>query len=228
MPSRTRRVGFGSALTMIIIMTPALASGDLEEKVRHATEAYKELLRGPDGEVPEKLLRGSKCVGVLPQVVKAALGVGGRYGAGIVSCRGENGAWGPPAFVTMSGASIGFQIGAASTDLVLFFMSERGTRSLLKSKITLGADASVAAGPVGRTAEGSTDLKLNAEIYAYARAKGLFAGISLEGAVLRPSPKRNEEYYGKEIPPEEILFQHRVPRTPAGARAFMAALPRGG
>lgn len=217
------RAGLGLALALFIA-TPLQAAAKLDRKLRNATEVYQELLDSPDRGVPERLRRESRCVAVVPRVIKAALGVGGRHGTGVVSCRDEGGSWSPPSFISLSGGSIGFQIGAQSTDLVLFFMNERGTRSLLKSRFTLGADASVAAGPVGRTAEAGTDIRFDAEIYAYARAKGLFAGVSLEGAVLDASDGKNEQYYGQEIDPATILFDQKVPRVPAPAREFVDAL----
>ena len=221
---RNRFAWLGAAFLMICIATPLWASAKLDRKIRSAVEVYKELLNTPDRKVPERLLRECRCVAVVPRVIKAALGVGGRHGTGVVSCRDESGAWSPPSFISLSGASIGFQIGAQSTDFVLFFMSERGTRSLLKSRVTLGADASVAAGPVGRTVEASTDIKLDAEIYAYARAKGLFAGVSLEGSVLDAADRKNRKYYGREVKPAAILFEHKVPHVPDEARRFMAVL----
>jgi lipid-binding SYLF domain-containing protein len=142
-----------------------------------------------------------------------------------MSCRDGQGGWTAPIFVSLKGGSWGFQIGAEKTDLVLFFMTERGARSLTKSKFTLGGKASVAAGPLGRSGEAATDLHLNAEIYSYAKSKGLFAGISLEGSSITVSKKANETYYGKPVSTEAVLFGHHSPDMPPEAKAFVAVLP---
>ena len=171
------------------------------------------------------LIKKANCIGVIPHVIKGAFGWGGRRGRGILSCRNDVGEWSPPLFINLSGGSFGLQIGGQASDLVLFFMTERSIRSLLKSKFTIGGEASVAAGPFGRTAEASTDATLNAEIYSYARARGLFAGISIEGARLAPYQKLIKEFYGRRIFPDRIVFDRDVPEIPAAAKAFMEALP---
>jgi SH3 domain-containing YSC84-like protein 1 len=213
------------ALVLAVLpAAPAAADLTLSDKVTSATEVYRELLQTPDRGVPEALLEKCRCVGVFPNVYKGAFGIGARIGQGIVSCRSAEG-WSPIGFFRMTGGSFGFQIGAEAADVVLFFMSESGARSLLESKFTLGGKASIAAGPVGRSAEATTDLKLDAEIYSYAKSKGLFAGISFEGARLAPDTKANRSYYGEEITAEELLFQRKAPRNPAEAQTFRAALP---
>jgi len=164
-------------------------------------------------------------VAVFPRVINAAIGFGGRRGKGVVSVRGADGAWGPPAFFTLTGGSWGFQIGAQSTELVLFFMTEGGVRSLLDSKFTLGGKAGLAAGPLGRSAEAGTDLELNAEIYSYARSKGLFAGISLEGARLAPDQDANRKFYGARVGAEAILFRGEVANRPEAVETFLKVLP---
>lgn len=143
----------------------------------------------------------------------------------MISCRDSSGAWSPVSFLTLAGGSFGLQIGGERSDVVLFFMTERGSRSLLSSKFTLGGTASIAAGPVGRSAEASTDLKLDAEIYSYAKSKGLFAGISLEGARLAPDEKANREYYGSPVSAESLLFAGRGIEDPAESREFRRRLP---
>ncbi|TMQ69553.1 MAG: lipid-binding SYLF domain-containing protein, partial [Candidatus Eisenbacteria bacterium] len=163
-----------------IVHRPTFAADDIEARLRRAREVYRELIQTPDRQIPQALQDQCKCVAVFPHVVKAAFGVGGRYGKGVVSCRTEAGLWSPPAPFTLAGGSWGFQIGAEAADVVLFFMTDHGAKSLLESKFTLGASAALAAGPEGRAAEAETDIKLNAEIYSYARAKGLFAGLSLD------------------------------------------------
>ncbi len=218
------RAGLALALAAALAV-PAAASDKLARKLERSVEVYEALFESPDRKVPERLLRKAECVAIIPGVIKGALGWGGRHGRGVLSCRNDRDAWSPPAFVQLSGGSVGFQIGGASTDHVLFFMTRRSIESVLESKLVLGADASVAAGPVGRSAEASTDGKLNAEIYAYARSRGLFAGVSIEGARLAVHQKAIQQYYGRRIWPEDILFKHRVPELPREARKLLRALP---
>jgi lipid-binding SYLF domain-containing protein len=221
--------GLVAALTAVALVSPAFAAGDdakLDAKLKDATAVYRELLSTPDRGVPEALLRDCKCVAVIPHVLKGALVWGGRYGTGVMSCRGEGGAWSPPCFVGLTGGSWGLQIGAESSDVVAFFMSERGARSLMTgSRITLGGKASVAAGPFGRSGEAGTNLELKAEIYTYAKSKGLFAGLSLEGARLAADKKSNARYYGRPVSVNELLFEHRAPGLSAAGERFRAALP---
>src|SRR5262249_31689982 len=167
----------------------------------------------------------ARAIAVFPKVLKGAIGFGARHGKGVVSYKMSDGTWSPPAFLTMTGGSWGLQIGVESADVILYFMTDESVRSLLKSKFTLGAKAGVAAGPEGRTAEADTDVKLNAEIYSYARSKGLFAGISLEGASVAPDQESVTDFYGKNVSPEEILFRGEVPTHPAAADVFRKALP---
>ena len=202
----------------------AAAESKLAKRLDDARLVYHELFREPDRAAPEALVQNCKCVAVIPGAIKGAFAWGARFGQGVVSCRDDKGAWSPPAFLKLTGGSIGFQIGAEKSDVVLFFMSERGAKSLLESKFTLGGQISVAAGPVGRTGAASTDLKLDAEIYSYAKSKGLFAGISLEGARLAPDDKAIAEYYGKPVSVQSLLFDHEAPRIPAEAEAFRKEL----
>jgi lipid-binding SYLF domain-containing protein len=164
-------------------------------------------------------------VAVFPGVVKGAFGIGGRRGHGVMTCRDSSGAWGAPAFLTLTGGSFGFQIGVEKADVLLFFMTERGARSLAESRFTLGAKAGLAAGPVGRSAEAATDLNLDAEIYSYGRSKGAFAGISLEGAKVGPDGDANERAYGRKLDTKEILFGRRDLRRTKAMEAFLSALP---
>lgn len=195
------------------------------ERLVDAKTVFQEIRTMDDAKVPAPLLERARCIAVLPGVVKGAFGLGARHGHGVMSCRDSAGRWSPPIFLTVSGGSFGFQIGVEKADVVLFFMTDRGARSLVESKFTLGGKAGVAAGPVGRTAEASTDLKLDAEIYSYARSKGLFAGISLEGARLAPDKKAIRRFYGKEIAPKTLLAQHGAATLPEAARSFVEALP---
>jgi lipid-binding SYLF domain-containing protein len=207
---------------------PALADKDVEDlnqKLADAKAVYSELLATPDHSVPEALLKDCHCIAVIPHAMKGALGYGARFGSGVMSCRTASG-WSAPSFIKLSGGSVGLQIGGESSDLVLFFMNERGTRSLLTgSKVTLGGKASVAAGPFGRSGEASTDLKLNAEIYSYAKSKGLFAGVSFEGARLAAANEWNTKYYGPGTTVKKLLFEPAASGIPSAAEDFRRTLP---
>lgn len=221
---RLRITGVAAWLALASLAASPAVAADLPNKLRVATTVYQELMDLPDGEVPASLVDGARCIAVIPSVIKGAFGFGGRRGRGVLSCRQADGGFGPPAFVTVGGASFGLQIGGSSTDLVLFFMTDRGARALLRTEFTLGGDASVAAGPVGRSAQASTDLSLKAEIYSYAKARGLFAGISVEGAHLGVDDKSNERYYGQRLWGDEIVFDGVVPRLPEEAKRFQEVL----
>jgi lipid-binding SYLF domain-containing protein len=212
-------------LGLLIGATAVHADAERIERVDRAREVFQDLIHSADRAVPESLLVHAKAIAIFPRVLKAAIGFGGRYGKGVVSCRDSAGHWSPPAFLTLTGGSWGLQIGAESAEVVLFFMTERGTRSLLDSKFTLGAKAGVAAGPVGRTAEAATDLKLDAEIYSYARSKGLFAGISLEGARLAADDRSTRSFYGEPVSARALLFEHKAPRVPPAAEKLIQSLP---
>ena len=200
-------------LVVLISTVMAFASDEREEeRVKDAGTVLKEILDIPD-DIPQDLLDKAECVIILPSVKKAAFGVGASYGRGVMICRsGEHykGKWGAPALYALEGASIGFQLGGQATDFVLLVMNPKGAESLLYSKVKLGADASAAAGPKGRTAEGATDVVMSAEILSYSRNKGLFAGVSLEGSTLRSDGSANEKLYGKKLTAKEIIRQGRV------------------
>ncbi len=194
-------------------------------KLADATAVYRELISARDKAIPKELLDHAKCIAVLPGVIKAAVGFGGRHGSGVMSCRTETG-WSAPAFVSISGGSWGVQLGVQSSDIVLFLMNDRGARSLVEgSRVTLGGQASVAAGPFGRSAEAATNLDLKAEIYSYAKSKGLFAGLSLEGAELRADRDDNRDYYGTDVTTTQLLFGAAPAHVPAEAQTFRQALP---
>ena len=178
----------------------------------------------PEG-IPRDLLDKAACVAVVPGVKKLALGVGGRYGKGAVTCRKDEGRgpWGAPAMIEMGGPSIGLQIGGQSADYVFLIMNPKGIDHLLRSKFTLGADASVAAGPKGRSAEAATDLQLHAEILTYSRSRGLFAGVSLEGAVVKQDRNANEQVYGERVEARDLLVQAER-RVPPAARELVDVL----
>lgn len=212
-----------TAVLMTIGLVGAAEAADLPQKLRVSAEVYTDFF-GTGGDAQNSVIKQAKCIAVIPNMVKGAFIAGGHKGTGVISCRGE-GDWSPPAFVKISGGSFGLQIGGEESDLVFFFMSRRGVESLLETKFTLGAEAGVAAGPFGSSAETNTDLRFRAEIYAYARSRGLFAGLSVEGASMTVSQKAIKSFYGQRIWPEEILFEHQVPTLPSEARAFMDALP---
>ncbi len=183
-----------------------------EDRVKDAGVVLKEILNIPDN-IPQELLDKAECVIILPSVKKGAFGVGASYGRGIMTCRsGEHykGKWGAPALYALEGVSIGFQLGGQATDFVLLVMNPKGAESLLYSKVKLGADASAAAGPKGRTAEGATDIVMDAEILSYSRNKGLFAGISLEGSTLRSDGSANEKLYKRKLTAKEIIREGKV------------------
>jgi lipid-binding SYLF domain-containing protein len=183
-----------------------------EDRVKDAGVALKEILNIPD-DIPQDLLDKAECVIILPSVKKGAFGIGGSYGRGVMICRGGEhykGKWGAPALYALEGVSIGFQLGGQATDFVLLIMNPKGANSLLYSKVKLGADASAAAGPKGRTAEGATDIVMDAEILSYSRNKGLFAGVSLEGSTLRSDGGANENLYKKKLTAKEIIRQGKV------------------
>ncbi len=185
----------------------AAAQGKQEDRLREAATVLKEVLGVPDN-IPQALLDKAECVIVFPGVKKVALGVGGSYGRGAMTCRtGEafNGPWSAPTLMALEGGSIGFQLGAEATDFVILVMNERGATSLLSSKVKLGADASAAAGPKGRDAAAATDVVMRAEMLSYSRARGLFAGVSLEGSTLRPDGDGNALVYGSPLQAKEII-----------------------
>src|SRR5437016_10591610 len=204
-------------LTMLLLCTfllPAFAANDEkeEDRVKESGEVLKEILNIPDN-IPQDLLDKAECLVILPSVKKGAFGVGGSYGRGVMICRsGEHytGAWGAPALYALEGLNIGVQLGGQATDFVLLVMNPRGAESLMSSKVKLGADASAAAGPKGRSAEGATDVVMRAEILSYSRSRGLFAGISLEGSTLRPDNRADEKLYGRKLDVKEILRQGKV------------------
>lgn len=202
----------------------AAASAE-EERVQAAAEVMKEILNIPD-DIPQDLLDKAECVVILPSVKKGAFGVGGSYGRGVMVCRSGpyyTGPWGPPALYALEGVSVGFQMGGQATDFVLLVMNPQGARSLLSSKVKLGADASAAAGPKGRTAEGATDIVMKAEILSYSRNKGLFAGISLEGSTLRSDGNADQKLYGKKLNARDIVVDRKV-GFPPSAQQLIALL----
>ena len=214
------------ALSTILLMSGAAAAADLSssesKRLTEATTVIREFKAAPDKGIPENLWSKAECVTVIPRMKKAAFIVGGEYGKGVMSCRtGQT--WSAPIFVELEKGSAGFQIGAEEVDLVLLMMNRSGVDKLLSDKVNLGADASIAAGPVGRTASAATDAQLSAGILAYSRAQGAFAGINLSGGVLRPEKSANEAAYGKSVDARDVLFKGSVP-VPAAAQTFVRTL----
>jgi len=213
-----------SLLFLVLLILPSLAPAANPEKdedrLRNSGTVLKEVLDVPD-DIPQDLLDKADCVVVFPSVLKAAFIVGGSYGRGAMSCRrGENfrGPWGAPTMMALEGGSFGLQIGGEATDFVLLIMNERGASGILASKVKLGADASAAAGPVGRAASAETDATLRADILSYSRARGAFVGVSLEGSTLRPDNGANKKIYGQDIPAREIVLSGHVAVPPAAQK----------
>jgi lipid-binding SYLF domain-containing protein len=214
-----KRILIATTLVLLVTLT-AVASdrGDDVSRTDKATQAFKEIMSAPDRGIPQDLLESAKCIAIIPGDVKFAFIFGGNYGRGLATCRTGHG-WSAPMFLAIDGGSVGYQIGGSSTDIVLLFMNDRALQSLLSDKFKLGADASVAAGPVGRNASAGTDLKLNAEILSYSRSKGVFAGVSLDGAVVQADKSGDEAMYGNDVNRQEILDGKVA--VPASARALL-------
>jgi len=195
------------------------------ERLEESARIMHEIMGTPDQGIPQDLLNKAYCVVIVPSLKKGAFVVGGQYGKGFTICRrGAGMGWGAPGAIRVEGGSFGFQIGGSSTDVVMLIMNERGMRDLDKDKFTLGGDASVAAGPVGRTATANTDAYMSAEILSWSRAKGLFAGVALSGATLRPDRDANKELYGERLDNKQILMTKTEP--PTAARPLIAELDK--
>lgn len=203
----------------ILLLLPGLVWADTKEerdRLSDCAQVAKEVLNIPEG-IPQDLLDKAECIVIVPSVKKFALGVGGSYGKGAMVCRTGakfDGPWGAPAMMRLEGGSFGLQIGGSATDFILLVMNPKGAKSLLSSKVKLGADASIAGGPKGRTAAAATDALMSAEILSYSRSKGLFAGVSLEGSTLREDNGANKDLYGKEISAKEIILEGKVDSPP--------------
>jgi SH3 domain-containing YSC84-like protein 1 len=201
---RIASIGFG---ILLAFTTSTAFAASVRERLESSAEVLHQILNVPDG-IPQALLDRAKCVVVMPSVKKAAFGFGGSYGRGAMVCRGGrnfDGPWGAPVMYALEGGSFGFQIGGQASDFVFLIMNQDGVHSLLKSKVKLGADASAAAGPLGRATTADTDVLMHTEILSYARSRGLFAGISLQGSTLRPDGEADEDLYGRKIAPQEIV-----------------------
>ena len=197
---------FAMVPLLLMLASSLVAAGEKEdERARNAARVLSEIMAVPDKRVPNHLIEKAEAIAVIPDVVKAGLVLGGRHGKGLVSVRSADGTWSNPSYISITGGSFGFQAGVQSTDVVLVFRSKRGVDQIVNGKFTLGADAAVAAGPVGRNAQASTDAQLKAEIYSYSRSRGLFAGVALDGSVLSIDHDSNQAAYGRNMTPRRIF-----------------------
>ncbi len=220
-----KKLGFYIA-ALGISVAPSYGLDKEADRLKAAAVVVREILDIPDG-VPQELLDKAECVVVMPSVKKFAIGIGGSYGKGVMVCRsgsGFDGPWGAPAMYRLEGGNIGFQLGGEATDFIFLVMNRKGVKSLLKSKVKLGVDASVAAGPKGRTTGASTDASLSAEILTYSRARGLFAGVAIEGSTLRPDNGANKKLYGRELTATEIVLTKKV--VPVEGKELVELLQR--
>jgi lipid-binding SYLF domain-containing protein len=210
---------------MALFGLPASAQKDENNRIKNAGQVMTEILNIPD-DIPSDVLDKAECVIVLPSVIKFAIGFGGSYGRGVMSCRSGkefNGPWSAPSMMAVEGGSFGLQLGGQATDFVLLVMNQRGASSILTNKVKLGGDVAAAAGPKGRSAAASTDVTMRAEILSYSRARGLFAGISLEGSTLRPDNDGNKRLYGKGVTAKDIVINSAI-HAPASARLLVSTL----
>ena len=208
------------ALCFVLASAALGAANKEQDRLANCGVVMQEIIDIPDN-IPQELLEKAECVIVIPSMTKVALGIGGSYGRGAMVCRSGKtftGPWGAPAMYALEGGSVGLQAGGEATDFVILVMNNRGMESLLKSKVRLGADATVAAGPKGRTASADTDAYMRAEMLSYSRARGVFAGISLEGSTLRPDAEANHRLYGKEASAQKIVLESKIDAPPAGAK----------
>ncbi len=217
---------------MLLFLTFCATAFAGESQLQKATNVLNEIMGTPDKGIPDELLEKAVCVGIVPSQLKFALGFGGTYGRGVLVCRkGGNGHWDAPSMFTLGAASVGFQIGGKATDVVFLVMNPEGAKKLVQDSVKLGGEASVAAGPVGRSAEGATDAQLHAEILSYSRTRGLFAGLSLDGAVVKQDKDDNRKLYGREVSAKQLLIDGTV-RSPRSARGLDSTLtkysPKGG
>lgn len=212
------------AVTLLAAAPRAQKPSDEARRITEATEIFSEIMAAGDKSIPKSIIEGAQALAVFPGTKKGALGIGGQRGRGIISMRGANG-WSSPAFFTLTGVSFGLQIGGQETDLILVINNKRGVETLTKNQFKLGADASVAAGPVGRDAQAATDLQMRAEILSYSRARGVFAGVSINGSTIRQDRDAHERFYGKRLESRQILFDGQG-GSPEPVSAWRAALQK--
>ena len=218
---------YASLLTLIVsfsLSTQAVAAERQDARLLNSTQVLNELLQMPEQNIPSWLLERAYAVAVVPSVIKVGLGIGGRRGKGVLVVRRESGTWSNPVFVNLTGGSFGFQVGVQSTDVVLVFTSRHSIEGIVGGKVTLGADASVAAGPVGRQSSAATDVGLTAQVYSYSRASGLFAGVALDGSALTIDHRSNELFYGRPGVLASEIIRSDAPAAPGAAQQFVAAI----
>lgn len=213
-------------LVLVLPAAPAPAAGEEAARVDSAAEVLTKIMEIPEKAVPPALLSNAQGIAIIPGVIKVGFVVGGQYGRGVLAVREKGGAWSNPLFVTLVSGSVGWQIGAESTDFVLVFKTARSVEGIMKGKYTLGADASVAAGPVGRSAKAATDIEMKAEIYSYSRSRGLFAGVSLEGSSLQVDGESNDAFYGKANSRPSDIMKGKDVNIPAGAERLKKVLEK--
>ena len=215
---------FLASLLLLLVATVALAADRSDEvkRLQRSSEVLQDIMKSPDKGIPQDLLDKAACIVIVPGLKKGGIGIGGKYGKGEIMCRKSDGKWSAPLFITIEGGSFGLQLGFEQIDVVMLIMNHKGADKLIADKFTVGADASAAAGPVGRQTSASTNVRMDAEILTYSRAKGLFAGISLDGATLRPDKEDNRDFYGKDIDPRSVI-NGEVP-VPSEARPLASAL----
>jgi lipid-binding SYLF domain-containing protein len=224
MRTQTWYVRLATLLVSLVITTGAVAGERQDARLVTATRVLNELLQMPEQNIPSWLLERAYAVAVIPAVIKVGLGIGARHGKGVLVVRKDNGSWSNPAFVNLTGGSFGFQVGVQSTDIVLVFTSRHSIEGIVGGKVTLGADASVAAGPVGRQSSAATDIGLKAQVYSYSRASGLFAGVALDGSALTIDDRSNETFYGRPGVLASEIIRDDAPAAPEPAQSFIAAV----
>ncbi|MBZ5605303.1 MAG: lipid-binding SYLF domain-containing protein [Acidobacteriia bacterium] len=212
-----------TGLLALLTVVPLLAQGDNDKRIQESAKVLDEIMAAPDNSIPQGLLQKAHCVGIVPNLKRAGFIVGAKYGKGMLVCR-RNGSWSAPETIRIEGGSVGLQIGAGETDVVFLVMNAAGESNLLKDKFTLGAEGAVMAGPVGRSADAQTDAAMRAEVLGYSRSRGVFAGVALNGATLRPDSGDNRALYGRDVTPQEIL--HGDVKAPASAQPLYDALNR--
>jgi lipid-binding SYLF domain-containing protein len=219
---------FWSRILMIVaglaMASTSVAAARQDARLMTATQVLEELYRMPEQNIPTWLLERAYAVAVIPEVIKVGLAIGGRRGKGVLVVRKDDGSWSSPIFVNLTGGSVGFQLGVQSTDVVLVFTSRQSIEGIVGGKVTLGADASVAAGPVGRQSSAATDVGFTAQVYSYSRAKGLFLGVALDGSALTIDHRSNEQYYGRSGVLASEIMRFDTATAPATAQTFIAAL----
>lgn len=206
-----------AAIASVTFFKPlsAVAGSDEVAKINDSIEVFEQIMSIPEKGIPPSLLNRAQGIAIIPGMIKAGFIIGGRHGSGVIVIRNSEGGWSNPVFITLTGGSVGWQIGAQSTDIILVFKSRKGVDNIMKGKFTLGADAAVAAGPVGRQAEAATDIELKAEIYSYSRSRGLFAGISLEGAGLQIDDDANAAFYSEKVSRSNDIFTTKDIKSPS-------------